>query len=234
MSPVRTSSKIWIGVIAGVVVVGAVAAIAGPYVYRDLVSGPPAAVPTVALTADPKAETTLDTADLSGTWKVGADSFAGYRLKEVLNGVDVTVTGRTSKVSGDLTVDGLTLTQAKVTVEVGSIATDEPARDAYFRSSALQTDKFPQATFTLTQPVTATGTPKPGDVQTLQATGELSLHGVTKPVTVELQVGLNGNAGQLSGSIPITFADFGVDAPDLGFVTVEKTGSVEFLLNLEK
>ncbi|WP_431280393.1 YceI family protein [Leifsonia poae] len=230
----RKSSKIWIAVAAGVVVVGVVAAVAGPYVYRDLVSGPPAAVPSVALTTDPNAETTLDTADLSGEWTVGADSFAGYRVKEVLNGVDVTVTGRTSKVTGTLTVKGLTLTQAKVTVDVASIATDESARDAYFRSTALQTDKYPQATFELTSPVTATGTPKPGEAQTLQAQGDLTLHGVTKPVTLELQVGLNGNSGQLSGSIPITFADFGVDAPSLGFVTVEKTGSVEFLLNLEK
>ncbi len=47
-------------------------------------------------------------------------------------------------------------------------------------------------------------------------------------------MGLNGDGGQLSGSIPITFADYGVTAPSLGFVTVEKTGSVEFLLNLEK
>jgi polyisoprenoid-binding protein YceI len=230
----RTSSKVWIGVVAGVVVVGVIAAVAGPYVYRDLISGPPAAVPTVALTADPEAKTTLDTSDLSGDWKVGASSFAGYRVREVLNGVDVTVTGRTEKVTGSLTVAGLTLTAAKVSVDVGSIATDEQARDAYFRSTALQTDKFPEATFVLTQPVTATGTPEAGKAQTLTATGDLTLHGVTKQVAIDLQVALDGDGGQLSGSIPITFADFGVDAPSLGFVTVEKTGSVEFLLNLEK
>jgi polyisoprenoid-binding protein YceI len=234
MSPVKKSSKIWIGVIAGVVVLGAVAAVAGPYVYRDFVSGPPAAVPTVALTTNPDAPTSLDTADLSGAWKVGASSFAGYRVKEVLNGVDVTVAGRTAKVTGSFAVDKLTLTAGKVTVDVGSIATDEPARDAYFRSTALQTDTFPEATFELTGPVMATGTPKAGAAQALKATGKLTLHGVTKTITADLQVALNGNGGQLSGSIPITFADFGVDAPSLGFVTVEKMGSVEFLLNLEK
>jgi polyisoprenoid-binding protein YceI len=230
----RRSSKVWIGVVAGVVVLGVAAAVAGPYVYRDLISGPPAAVPTVALTADPDAKTTLDTSDLSGDWQVGASSFAGYRVKEVLNGVDVTVTGRTKKVTGSLTVQGLTLTAATVTVDVASIATDEQARDAYFRSTALETDKFPKATFVLTQPVAATGTPEAGKAQTLEATGDLTLHGVTKQVTIDLQIALDGDGGQLSGSIPITFADFGVDAPSLGFVTVEKTGSVEFLLNVEK
>lgn len=230
----KTSAKIWIGVAAGVVVLGAAAAIAGPYVYRDLISGPPAAVPTISITADPESKTTIDTSDLSGQWKVGASSFAGYRVKEVLNGVDVTVTGRTKKVSGDFTVDGLTLTAAKVTVDVDSIATDEPARDSYFRSTALETDRFPEATFVLTQPVTADGAPTAGAVQTLRVTGELTLHGVTKTVTAALQVALDGNGGTLTGSIPITFSDFGVEAPSLGFVTVEKTGSVEFSLNLAK
>ena len=31
---------------------------------------------------------------------------------------------------------------------------------------------------------------------------------------------------------PATFADFGIEAPDLGFVSVEDQGSVEFLLRL--
>ena len=234
MSPLRTSSKVWIGVAAGVVVLGVAAAIAGPYIYRDLISGPPAAVPTIALSADPDAKTTIDTSDLTGAWTVGDSSFAGYRVKEVLNGVDVTVTGRTEKVTGDLTVDGLTLTAAKVTVDVASIATDEPARDSYFRSTALQTGTFPEATFTLTEPVKAEGAPTAGAVQSLKATGELTLHGVTRNVTADLQVALNGDGGKLTGSIPITFSDFGVEAPSLGLVTVEKTGSVEFLLNLQK
>jgi polyisoprenoid-binding protein YceI len=234
MSPMRTRSKVWIGIAVGLVVAGAAAAIAGPYVYRDLISGPPAAVPSVAVTSAPHAETTIDTSDLSGDWTVGASSFAGYRVDEVLNGVNVTVTGRTAKVTGSLTVDGLALTKAKMTVDVASVATDEQARDAYFRSSALETDRFPTATFTLTSPVEAASTPAAGVAQTIRATGDLTLHGVTKTVTVDLQVGLHGNGGQVSGSIPITFADFGVDAPSLGFVTVEKTGSVEFLLNLQK
>ncbi len=34
--------------------------------------------------------------------------------------------------------------------------------------------------------------------------------------------------------IPITFADFGVEAPSLGFVKVEPQGFVEFELNLTK
>ncbi|PJJ61651.1 YceI family protein [Compostimonas suwonensis] len=233
----KRSAKIGIGVgIAVVVVVGA-AAIAGPIVYRDFISGTPDAVPTVAATT-PAQGGALDPAspagpvDLSGEWTVGDGSFAGYRVKEVLNGTDVTVTGRTEQVSGTLTVEGTTLTAATISVDVGSIATEEPSRDAYFRDSALQVDEFPTATFDLTSPVTASSTPTSGEIQTVSASGDLTIHGVTRPVTVELQAVLSGTGGQVSGSIPITFSDFGVEAPSLGFVTVEDTGSVEFLLDI--
>ena len=47
---------------------------------------------------------------------------AGYRVAEVLNGTDVTVTGRTDEVSGTLTAGGQTVTQASFTVDVASIA----------------------------------------------------------------------------------------------------------------
>jgi hypothetical protein len=66
---------------------------------------------------------------------------------------------------------------------------------------------------------------------------------VTVPVTGDLtaQRSRCGSSWPSSGrrpvcrrlrSIPLTFADFGIEAPDLGFVSVEDQGSVEFLLRL--
>jgi hypothetical protein len=34
----------------------------------------------------------------------------------------------------------------------------------------------------------------------------------------------------VSGSIPVTFSDYGVEAPSLGFVSVQDKGTVEFLV----
>ena len=53
---------------------------------------------------------------------------------------------------------------------------------------------------------------------------------MTQQVTTELEAVLSGDGGQIAGSIPITFEDYGVTAPDLGFVSVEPTGFIEFLL----
>ena len=221
-----------VSVIAGVLVLGATAAIAGPFVYRDLIVGEAEAPPTV--TAAPSAtDAAVDPADLSGTWSVADGSFAGYRVDEVLEGTEVTVVGRTEDVTGTLAVDGLALTDAEFTIDVASIATDSDSRDAYFRDNALRVSEFPTATFTLTGPVTAAATPVVGEVQTISATGDLTIAGVTKSVTVDLEAVLNASDGQVAGSIPITFADFGVEAPNLGFVSVEPDGFVEFSLVIE-
>ncbi|POH62369.1 YceI family protein [Cryobacterium zongtaii] len=229
----QKKTKIGLWIAGGVVVIGGAALAFGPAVYADYANSTVEAAPTIAAgtpgPTDAGAATEVNADDLSGTWSVAADSFAGYRVDEVLQGNDVTVTGRTTDVSGELTVDNLSLTAATITVDVASIATDEGARDAYFRDSAMEADDFPTATFTLTAPVTLEA-PVAGVAQTLSATGELTLHGVTQPVTVELQAALTEAGGQVVGSIPITFSDYGVDAPDLGFVSVEDAGSVEFEL----
>ena len=228
----QRTAVITTAIIAGVVLLGGAAAIAGPMVYRDLIVGEAEAVPTV--TADPgatnEAAVAIDPSELSGEWAATDGSFAGYRVDEVLNGTDVTVVGRTEDVTGSFTVEGLTLTAAEITDDVASIETDSSSRDAYFRDSALRTSEHPTATFTLTGPVAAPSTPAVGEVQSLTATGDLTIAGVTRPVTVELEAVLGDGSGQVAGSIPITFADFGVEAPNLGFVSVEPDGFVEFSL----
>lgn len=223
----KKKTSLVLAVTAVVVVgLGATAAIAGPAFYRDVIVGEPSAAPTVSVTPG---STSVATDDVSGDWSIGAGSTAGYRLDEVLNGTNVTVVGTTDEVSGTVTVDGDTVTAATVTVAVTSITTDSGNRDQYFRNVALETEQFPTATFTLAEPIDA-AVPADGQVETVQATGDLTMHGVTQRVTVDLQAALSGDGVQVSGAIPVTFSDYGVEAPSLGFVEVEDTGTVEFLV----
>jgi polyisoprenoid-binding protein YceI len=224
----KKKTGIVLGVAAVVVVgLGVTAAVAGPAFYRDVIVGEPAAAPTVAVTPG---ATTIDTSDLSGAWTVGDGSTAGYRVDEVLNGTDVTVVGTTDQVTGSVTVEGETVTAATIDVDVASIATDSENRDGYFRDDAMEASTYPTATFVLTQPIDA-GVPADGDVETVEATGDLTMHGVTKSVTVSLQAALSGDGVQVSGSVPVTFSDYGVEAPSFGFVQVEDSGTVEFLVS---
>lgn len=223
----RRKAVIWISVIAAVVVLGVIGAIVATNVYTSNESAKASAAPSVAASRE---ASTLDDADLSGDWTVGGDSEAGYRLHEVLNGSDVTVTGRTDSVSGSATVDGTSITKATITVQVADIATDSDQRDSYFRDSAMDTSAFPEATFELTEPI-ADAVPSGSETTKVTATGKLTLHGVTKNVTADLQVGLNGDGVDISGSIPVTFSDYDVQAPSLGFVKVDDSGTVEFLVH---
>lgn len=221
----RTRTKAAVGVGAAVVVVGGVAAIFGPGWYADRAEDSVAAEPSLSASAAP-----ADGADSSGTWTVSDGSYAGYRLDEVLRGEDVTVTGRTEDVTGEVTIAEGEVTEASIEVKVATIATDSGSRDGYFRDNAIEAEQFPTATFELTEPAAL----EAGATE-VELVGDLTVHGETKSVTVDAEVGGDGaSALQVVGSVPITFADFGVEAPNLGFVSVEDTGSVEFSLDLAK
>lgn len=174
-------------------------------------------------------DTTAGSADLAGAWTVQSGSQAGYRVKEVLNGQDVTVVGRTTGVTGTATVAGSSLTAATVTVDMTGVATDNSSRDGQFQG-ILKTSEFPTSTFTLTGPVDI-GAISDG-VATVKAAGELTVAGVAKPVTATLSAQRTADGVEVQGSIPVTFADYGIDAPNLGFVKVEDTGSIEMLIKL--
>lgn len=231
----RHRTKILLATTACVVALGAAAAFAAPAIYRGLFATPAAEAPTLTLdesALDPTAGEILDPAELTGTWRVTEGSEAGYRVDEVLNGADVTVTGRTAEVSGALTADGLTITEASLVVDVASITTDSSSRDRYFRDSALRTADHPEASFELTEPAVADEAPTSGEALEQQLTGDLTIAGTTRPVTFTAQMRTDGDTAEVAGRIPIVFEDFGVAAPSLGFVKVEPEGFVEFQLVL--
>lgn len=225
-------SKRSIGFIVGgavVVVLGITAAVAGPAIYRDLIVGPADDAPS--LDVESLAPGTIDQNALAGEWTVTDGSFAGYRVDEVLNGTDVTVTGRTNDVTGTVTTTDSEVTEATITVDVASISTDSGSRDSYFRDTAMRVSENPTATFVLTSPISGDGASL-DDSATVTGTGVLTLAGVSNEVTVEMTAAVDGATIRIAGQIPITFSDYGVTAPSLGFVQVEDTGLVEFLVVL--
>ncbi|WP_432547990.1 YceI family protein [Kineococcus sp. SYSU DK004] len=224
----------WPWVVAAVVVVlvlagTALAVFAGPALYARFVAGEPDAQLAPAATPTATATAPAAGAQLDGTWTVAAGSVAGYRVAEVLEGRDITVTGRTEEVDGELTVTGGELTAAVLTVDLASVATDSGSRDQYFRSSVVDVATHPDAVFTLTGPAPLGGLEEPGAAVTVELTGTVSLNGQTRPVTVPAAVERTGeDAVTVTGAVPVTWTDFGVVPPDLGFVAVAADGELEF------
>jgi polyisoprenoid-binding protein YceI len=236
--------RVW-WITGGVVAVVAAGAIGGPLVYAALEEDAPPAR-TVQVQPDAAASSSSaptgaapsssapapDVAALDGTWGIAADSSAGYRVHEVLNGADVAVAGTTGQVTGTVVITGGDLADADVTVDVASIVTGTGKRDAYFRDSVMDVATHPTAVFSVTQLADLpelTGTPV-----TVPVTGELTLAGVTKPVQTEISAVRTATGVDVSGSVPVTFGDYGIDAPNLGFVRVDDQGAVEFFLHLAK
>lgn len=224
--------KLIIAVVALVVVIAAVVGGTALYAKIENDKAPDElGLSTPTATASEGTGETADPADLAGGWTVADGSQAGYRVDEVLNGQDVTVVGRTDDVDGTLTIDGTELTAADVTVSMITVATDNSSRDSQFLD-ILKTAENPTSTFTLTEPVDISAVTS--GVASVEAVGDLTVAGVTKSVTVALEAQTTADGVEVSGSIPVTFSDFGVDAPDLGFVKVEDAGTVEMLLQLTK
>ena len=223
--------KRWL--LLGVVVV-AVLAVAGPYVYIHFVEG--TAPKRLSLSSQGSTPTTDASADasaasvpLDGTWKVTTGSQAGYRVKEVLFGQNNEAVGRTTAVTGDATIAGTKVSAANVVVDLTQVASDQSRRDSQFQHRIMDTSSTPTATFRLTQPIDLPSTT--GRVS-VKATGDLTLHGVTKPAVADLQAERSGNTIRVSGSVPVTFADWSIPNPSFGPVSTEDHGLIEFLVVL--
>lgn len=221
-----------VGTLTGVAVT-LLAIVGGPWVYATFVRPEaPAPLALAAPTDLPEPEAPAGPLVVDGSWQVGPGSEAGYRLGEVLSGKPVTVVGRTGDVSGSLEVSEGLLTAATVVVDTASISTDESARDAYFRRAVGTTD-HPTATFTLTSPVDVSALRDGGPLE-LELAGDLAFHGVSRPVVASLEVRREGEGVEAVGTVPVTLEDYDLDAPDLGFVTVEPAGTVEMRLLLTR
>jgi polyisoprenoid-binding protein YceI len=180
--------------------------------------------------------------DVAGTWTVAADSLAGYRVREQLASLaaESDAVGRTNQVSGTITLDTsgdtTTLTAGSLTVDTTSITSDESRRDNRMRNEGLETDSFPTATFVLTAPVEIPAAALDGIPSDVTLTGDLTLHGVTKSVSIPAQAQLVNGTISVAGSISFPLSDYAIVAPNIGgfIVSIADTGTLEFLVNFSK
>ena len=171
---------------------------------------------------------------ITGTWLATSESTVGYRVKEVLGGVDTEGVGRTNQVNGSLTIQDTTLLSTVFEIDVASIKSDSSKRDSQFSGNIMDTATYPTATFRLLTPIELGSIPADDQNITATAQGELTLHGVTQQVAFDVTAKIaNGVIGVL-GSIDITFADYGIANPSNAFVTTGDTGLLEFVLAFQK
>ena len=158
---------------------------------------------------------------------------ARFRVREQL--VSLTLpsdaVGTTAALSGALVIqpDGRIIAgESRFVVDLTTLHTDSSRRDGYLQRNTLETGTYPEAVFV---PAAAADLPSPlptsGPVA-FQLTGDLTVHGVTRPVTWEVRAEVEGRTLRGTAATSITFTDFGMTLPHVGPVL-----SVDDLIALE-
>jgi polyisoprenoid-binding protein YceI len=232
----------WLLVAIGIIVV---LAVAGPFIYIHFINRAPAALslsPGSSAASTPASAgastaqaSTAATGSVAGTWTVGSGSIVGYRVNEVLLGQSDTAVGRTTSVTGHMTIAGTTVTGGTFSVPMASVHSNSGERDNNFDGRIMEVAQYPTATFRLTSPIDLAPLPAGGVITHYTAHGNLTLHGTTHTVTFTLSAERKGAQIEVSGDIPVVFADYNIENPSYaGLVTTQNHGLLEFLLVFNK
>ncbi|MDB4975100.1 MAG: hypothetical protein JWN48_3441 [Myxococcaceae bacterium] len=152
------------------------------------------------------------------TFKV--DTSGGSSMQFVSDAPLERFTGKTTKLSGEITVDPEKAEKAKgeIKADAASIKTNVALRDEHLASDSwLDAKKYPHATFVITK-VSGASKLKHNDVTELKVTGKFTLHGVTKEVTAPAKVrytpGAKGSL-RVQASFTIHLEDYKVSIPKI-------------------
>lgn len=195
-----------------------------------------------ALSATPAS---ASAAALAGRWKVADGSQVGYRAREqfINQPAPTEAVARTSKVTGGLRIEAVgssyRVTSIDFTADLSSLVSQDKyatfqtyQRDFFVRSIYLQTDIYPKAEFQ-SGAIDVPGSLAPGPAS-LQVTGKLTVHGVTKSVTTAPQAQVTGASIEVAGSITVDMRDYGVSPPDISFTKAEPGLVIEYHLVLTR
>lgn len=219
-------------IVAGVLVVLLVAVVAAtPWAYKNYVQGPPEPELAFAAAAQPGGGA------LDGTWAVQPGSQVGYRVQQQLLWETVDVAGRGDTVTGSAQIEDSHVRSLKFTVDVAGLETGSSGRDEKFRSAdALETDTFPTAELVGNVPTDVSAIPADGSSTRVEVPVQLTIKGVTRPETAQVDVRRNADRVEAVGTVPVRLPDFNVTPPKpfASLLEVQPAAVIEFLVYLAK
>jgi polyisoprenoid-binding protein YceI len=209
--------RILIG-LAAVLIIGLVVAF---IVVRQIVFGGTATIHRTASQPPASASPCATVSTSSGLRAFSINSQmsdASYQAHFQAAGVSLpgTVTGITGDVSGEFLLTSDThpsIVSMKILVDLRTLDSGSADRDSHVRNDTLETDKYPQAIFIVTNAQVLSGNYNEGQPVTFKLQGELTLHGVTRPATFDMQAKLMGNTATGSGTTLIHLRDYKMKPP---------------------
>jgi polyisoprenoid-binding protein YceI len=232
--PARRSPLVWVGLVVLLVI-----AAGGAYGLWYLFLQGPEPAPVGSLPLPSGSSSTTLTGGVDGTWKVdpsAGQTFVGYRVQEQLASVGAnTAVGRTSEVTGSIAISGTKVTDGSFEADLTGLKSDDDRRDGQLSRQGIQTSRFPTATFKLTSPIDLGSVPGDGQEISATATGQLTLHGVTKDVSIQLKAKRSGGSIVVAGSLPIAWTDYAITKPNsFAVLSIADEGTMELQLFFTK
>ena len=148
-------------------------------------------------------------------------SQATYHAHEQLVGKTLPseAVGTSKSVTGSVVIgaDGsVAADQSRIAVDLSKLKSDESRRDNFIKTDTLQTSRYPMATFVPNQ-VQGLPTPLPTSGSlTFQLLGDLTVHGVTRPVTWQVTAQFADTTVSGDATTDVKMTDFGMSPPRVG------------------
>ena len=227
---INRKKLIYISLAAAILIVG------GPWLYTRLFRDEPLNPFNETSISKDGVTATTGEIEISGDWKLIAESQVGYRIKERIALKTFETVGRSSEVTGSLKILDSQITQTTFEVDMKTFQSDSGGRDAQFNGRIMDTEKYPTANFVLTEPITLVEKPLNGLTIKNAATGNLTIRGTTKEVTLPLSSTLQNSVITVIGQIQIQFDEWKIPNPSvpLVFIYTEPNCILEFSLKFEK
>jgi polyisoprenoid-binding protein YceI len=153
------------------------------------------------------------------TFRVGNDGKS--RVTFVSDAPLETMTGKSSKVTGSLTVDPADITQTKGSfkVPVVSLRTDNDLRDEHLQGDGwLDAKKNPNIHFEITEVVLGKKSSrelKKGKDTKVQVKGKFTAHGITRPATANGTVNWSGSSLHIKAEFTAVLEDHDISVPSI-------------------
>ncbi|MEZ4512361.1 MAG: YceI family protein [Chloroflexota bacterium] len=175
----------------------------------------------------------IDPAQSKASFLVDEEFFAGAFAKLGIEAGLADVVGSTQEVAGELALNfakpGL-LENGTITVQTGSLKTDQNRRDDWLQDNALEKKKFPTATFVATSISGLPDSYTPGSELSFDLNGDLTVRDVTKSVTFAVTAVLNGDTLTGKATLPTRMTDYGIEPPNFANTL---TVADEFVIEVE-
>jgi len=190
-------------------------------------TGTVAAAPAVAATPNSTVQAT-PAAPAVVHFTVSDQSEASYTIREKLARLPAPsdAVGKTNAISGDLYLlnNGLApASPSAFTVDLRTLTSDAPQRDRFIHGNSLESDKYPNATYTINSVDGFPASYKEGDEVKLTLNGTFKVHDTERPATWTGSARYQDGQLEAVATTQFNMRDYNITPPNLAIVQAEDT-----------